>query len=204
MRKTPLALGVLVLFAGVVVFSRSNYSTSWPKNIILVREGDLPFGDWEISAQLNRSQKIIVVFPPPRQDELIPNGDAIFNVDVVDPTGGNTSFRVAFSPRGDVDMNVTGNEGGLSVPDPIEGIGGTTRYKGLYAVHVHAPEYLAQYYYPPNGTMLLLELYEVVEDRDYPYFSYLPVGIGLMAVGASLSVFAVKSSDRSGRRRRAK
>jgi len=198
MRKVPLALGVMLLFVGAVVFSESNRAVKLTPTVKTVAERlELPVGEWEISAYFNESERLLVDFPPPSQEEIIPNGDMIFEVCVVDPEGGNTSFRVAFSTRGDVNVNLTGNDGGLVVSEPVTEAIGTTQHRGSYTAKVHTDEYLAAYYYPPSGNLTWLHLNKVVERVNYPSIGYLPVGVGLIIGGAVLSGWGARSSRRS-------
>lgn len=198
MRRAPLALGVVLLFVGAVVFSESNRAVKLPPLVDTVAERlELPIGEWEVSANFNESERLLVDFPPPSQDEIIPNGDMIFEVYIFDPEGGNTSFRVAFSTRGDVDVNLTGNDGGLVISEPVTEAIGTTRYRGSYTAKVYTDEYLAAYYYPPSGNLTWLRLNRVVERVNYPSIGYLPVGVGLIIGGAVLSGWGARSSKRS-------
>ena len=198
MRTAPLALGVVLLFVGAVVFSESNRVVKLTPTVKTVAERlELPVGEWEISADFNESERLLVDFPPPSQEEIIPNGDMIFEVYVVDPEGGNTSFRVAFSRKGDVDVNLMGNDGGLVVVEPVTEAIGTTQHGGSYTAKVYTDEYLAAYYYPPSGDLPWLHLKKVVERVDHPSIGYLPVGVGLIIGGAVLSGWGARSSRRS-------
>jgi len=195
MRKTPLALGIIFLFIGIITFSISNTAIEkLPEHKRIERALNLPYGKWNISAQLNKSEKIFVLFSRPKL-EVIPDGLAIINVSIIDPKGGNTNFSVAFSQEGVEYINLTWNDNGLTVNDSVEGIGGTTLYTGNYTVQVYADEFFAKnYYYPPAGTLPALELYKVIEKKDYPYRILLPIAITLIFISIYLTVWSTKSS----------
>lgn len=196
MKKALLGLGIILLFIGIVTLSMSYSVEESEKNLLVKREEDLPVGEWRISARYNQSENLLVFFRPPKR-EGIPDSAAIIDVNITDPEGGNTTFRVVFWKNGDTDINLTSNDGGLAVPDPLEGVGGTTKYEGLYTVYAYT--YLPLYYYPPNGTLPSFELYKVVVERKYPYHGFLPVSVGLIAAGAILSIWGTKSSKKPSR-----
>lgn len=203
-RKSLIGLGIILLFVGVVISSEYNSAVEEPPEDKLVKEvNNLPVGKWEISAQFNKSEKLTVFFSTPDLENV--PAFTRFYASIVDPMGGRTNFTIDFSkkPSGlDVNFNVTSNDGGLIVDKPIEGIVGVTSYNGLYTVHIYT--LFTSLYYPPDGTLPSLDLYKVVKKTDYPYRNILPIGIGLILVGVSLSVWAAKYSSKSRKKRERK
>jgi len=194
-RKELLAFGAILVFVGVLVSSASTSSIE-KLDYPIVAEAE---GQWEVSADFNESEKLLVDFLPPKFGEYIfPNGDkAVVDVEIFDPDNNKTEFRITFYPRRYPDFELLSNDGGLTVNEPIEGVGGVTRLNGLYTARID--EFASIYY--DGGPPGHLSLHKEVVEREYPYRSVLPIGVALIVAGASLSVWA-KSSKRTQRLRK--
>jgi hypothetical protein len=203
MRKNILALGIILLFIGIITFSISFSAEKTEKNQLIKRKEDLPIGKWEISAQFNKGEKLLVFFSRVQEKNLIVDGTAIIDINITCPKGGNTTFRVMFTdtyhPYANITLKSKDNDNGLIVNYPLEGIGGIAEYDGLYKVYVYSYSYLEFNYFPPNGTLPWLELYKVIEEKNYPYLILLPVAIALIIAGVSLSIWAAKTPKRPSR-----
>ena len=195
MRKASLALGIVLVLVGIITCSASNSpmeKLDYPE-VKGAKEG------WEVSGHFNAGEKLLVLFPPPAWGEyIIPNGDkATVDVEIFDPDNNKTEFRITFYPRRYPDFELLSNDGGLTVNEPIEGVGGVTRLNGLYTARID--EFASIYY--DGGPPGHLSLHKEVVEREYPYRSVLPIGVALIVAGASLSVWA-KSSKRTQRLRK--
>lgn len=206
MRKNILALGIIFLFIGITTFPISFLPEKTEKNQLIERKEDLPLGKWEISAQFNKGEKLFVFFSRVEEKNMIIDGSAILDINITCPTGGNTTFRVMFTdtyrPYANITLRSKDNDSGLIVNYPLEGIGGIAEYDGVYKAYVYTYSYLAFNYFPPNGTLPWLELYKVIEEKNYPYLVILPAAIALIIAGVSLSIWATKTTKRPSRVKR--
>ncbi|TET62505.1 hypothetical protein E3J49_08115 [Candidatus Bathyarchaeota archaeon] len=212
MRNLHLSLGIIILFFGVIVFSVSNQFTE--TDFIEVegsRVENAPYGEWETSAQFAGGERLFVAFAMPNM-EFVPNGEqvsATIWVSIIDPEGGNTTLRVDFKNPSAPRLNVTleSKADGLTVGELRGGfygappdIGGVAKYAGNYTaiVYTFGIAMAEAYYYRPDGKLPRLAFWVFV--RTYPYGVFLPVGVVLIVGGASLSVWAAKTSKRPSRR----
>jgi hypothetical protein len=211
MKETVLGLGIIFLFAAVIVFPISIQSTKTPENHIEAQREFLVAPDWTISVQLNESEEMLVYFSRPNTGEQgpIPDGEdsiAYMFVDITDPHGGNTTFNISFTER-DFRRIVDHNDGGLIVKNPqsmeLGDIGGKTQYAGEYKVRVYTYSGLEIYYYPNGTTMRRLEISTVTIKTEYPYIAALPVSISLAVVGLVLVVWGARSPRRRTRTKKA-
>ena len=195
MRKVSLVLGFIILFIGIIVSSASNISRDNPREIQVGEQHG-----WGISGLFDEGDELFVRFPPPKH-EGVPDTYQIVRVDIFDPNKTKTRFELTFKKGVLDDINVSSLDGGLIVSEPPTGIGGITQYSGNYTAYID-PEAnpLANFYYP-NGPPTI-ELLKLVVEKEYPYSGFLPVGIALIAIGLSLTIWSMKSSK--GKRRRKK
>ena len=208
MKETVLGLGVILLFAGVIVLPLSIQQTTTPQNHLIAGRSDLIYPDWTLSAELNESDNMFVYFSRPNTGEQgpIPNGGAAYMfVNITDPVGGNTTFNITFT-RTSFTRVVDHNDGGLVIQNPqgmeLGDIGGKTRYGGEYRVRVYTYPGTVMPYYPNNATMVRLEIGTVTASVEYPYIAALPVSLSLVAVGLGLVVWGARSPKRRTRTRR--
>lgn len=205
MRKAVLVLGIILLFAGVILAAVSLQKEEKTRNRLIKSETKLPlqeevkWGKWQASAQFNKSEKMLVDFSPPT-GETLPDGEATFYINITDPQGGTTTFNLTlvkgvFSPT--LQLYLQSNDGGLTVENQPHQIGGTTKYEGQYTVDVYSWKgIIVNYYYPPNGTLGYIDLYEVIVERNYPNLIALPIGIAPIVIGAFLLVWGTRSKKR--------
>ncbi len=197
MGKASLAFGIIILFVGVLICSASNSSKENP--------GEIPVGiqnGWETSGYFDERNELLVWFTAPKKD-MVPDGWQVVVVDIFDPNGGKTRFVVSFKNGVFDHINVSSYDGGLIVSEPPTGVGGLTQCSGNYTACID-PEAnpLASLYYPQGPPKL--ELLKLVVEKEYPYRSFLPVGIVLIVVGISLSIWSRRSLKRKRRRREKK
>ncbi len=204
MRRSFLALGIILLFVGVITFSVSYTPDESEINETVDRKENLPIQKWRISGEFDKGERLFVVFSAVDPENAIVDSSAVVDVNITSPSGGNTTFRVLFTDTFRPDINISlkskDEDNGLVVSSPLEGIGGEAEYDGMYTAHVYA--YLPRLFYPPDGTLPWLELYRTVVERKYPYTAVLPVGIALIIAGVSLSIWAAGSSAHPSRSRK--
>jgi hypothetical protein len=197
-KRNFLGFGIILVFVGILLFSYFNTPPVEVERPTLLDEQPNSF---DVLAEFNQSQKLLVFFHAPRWDEYpIPDPDtAIVDVDVVDPYGNKTEFRVQFFKRDNPEISLRSNDtGGLEVSLPLEGIVGITKYAGEYSAHID--EKAAMFYNsaPPP----VLRLFAMSVKLEYPYIGFLFLGIGLMASGVAISVWSAQSSSRKTVKRR--
>ena len=222
MRKIPLSVGCIILFAGIIIFSSANYAIETPENQLAERVKDLPYGQWKISKQFDRGEKIFVAFAGPKLID-IPNGVpaiATIWINITDPTGGNTTLRADFrvnlvTKNPELNITLESESEGLIVDksklgtsnDSPENLGGETQHDGNYTAYVYTYGIaMARYYYPPNADLPRLDLWRIVLKKEYSFGNLLPVGVALIVGGAFLSIWAAstKQSYKSRRKYRQK
>lgn len=198
-KQNSLGLGIILLFVGVLLFSY--FFNTPPVEVERPTLLDEQYSSFDVSAEFNQSQELLVFFHAPRWDEYpIPDPDtAIVDVDILDPYGNKTEFRVQFSKRDNPEIWLRSNDtGGLEVSLPLEGIVGITKYAGEYRAHID--EKAAMFYNsaPPP----VLRIFTVSVELEYLYSGYLFLGVGLMASGVVVSVWSARSPDRKAVRKR--
>ena len=204
MKETFVGVGVLLLFAGIIVLPMSLQTARNEEPHLVADREFLVFPDWTVSSQLNQSEEFVIYFSPPGIEYIPePTGERYMFVDIADPHGGNTTFNVTFT-KTSFEVRLDSNDGGLEVdlpptPGPAD-IGGTTRYSGEYTVLVRPiVENVASLYYPNSSTMRRLEIYKVTEKIDYPNVWALPVAVSLAAIGIISIVWGARSPKRRAR-----
>jgi|GEM_PF-3976035 len=217
MRRTLLGFGIIILFAGLIIFSISNRFTETYESVSVEESDveDLPYGEWKTSAHFEKGETIYLAFSGPDL-AMVPNGDQISGtvmINITDPEGEDTTFRVDFKGSEPPEINITliSEAEGLEVDDspfgdfndsPV-GFGGVTSYEGDYSgcIYVFGPG-IAGFYYPPNATLPYMMFWKLVPIRTYPNSPLLPVGGIFIVAGLLLSVWAVRSSQQPRRGKR--
>jgi hypothetical protein len=99
MKTVALSLGVILIFAGVIVASISAQANEKTHNELVKEAEDLPSGEWIISGEFERGDRLVVYFTPPNRGDAgpVPAEPPEFRVYVYDPVGGNTTFNVTFT-----------------------------------------------------------------------------------------------------------
>ena len=208
MRRTPLSLGMIILLAGLIIFSISNEVTETYESVRVEesRAEDLPYGQWKTSTDFEKGEMIYLDFPPPTLD-MVPNGDQISGtvmINITGPEGGNATFRMdlkgTVGPR--INITLKSEAEDLEVDDSLFGdfndssvnVGGVTSLEGVYSacIYVFGPA-IAEFYYPPNAILPFMMFWRLVPIRTYPNSQLLPVGGALIVAALLLSFWAVRS-----------
>jgi len=190
-RKYVVAFGIILLFVGVVVSSASNSFNERTEQSVVAEE------QWKAAGYFDKDEKLVVYLSKPTP-EFFPDHTASINVSVVDPAGNKSVFLVEYQNGvGFVNVTLYSSSNGLIVDENILEVGGITTQSGNYTALVD--EQAAYLYVTAPPTITLIQ--ETVE-RDYPYRSILPVGIAIIVFGASLSIWAAKSSKEPRKKRR--
>lgn len=192
MRKRFLAFGIILLFVGILVFLSCNS----PTERTIVSQVAPPEKQWNVTAYFNKYEKMIVNLGVP--PEFHPDGLTNVTVTIVDPSGGKSVFLATYhsSTWGYIKYTLNSSDNGLDVDDPTTSIGGVCNYSGNYTVQVDE-----QFSYLYDGAPQISLSKEIVE-KEYPYRSILPVGIAIIIVGTSVSIWSAKSSKLAQRSRR--
>jgi hypothetical protein len=190
-KKPLIAIGIVLIFFGVIVASASNT----PKDKLpldqLIAGG---YTAWEVhGGPYDNGQELLVYFGNP--PETLP--DITFDVEIwPDGRYENKSVFLICYPQvlnsRTMQINLTSNEGGLAVSNQTQEIGGAVNYAGDYWANITTR--WAGWNPPPMPELRL----EVIE-QEYPYRYVLPIGAGLIAVGASCSILGATSIDRKSR-----
>lgn len=198
MNKAFVALGIILLFAGVIAASASTMATEKSE----VSPVDTASKAWEISGQYFKGEKLLFSFATPELDNPIPEYPLKIRVEVTGPQGSKTVFELEYKPTSLEDptrlylynITVTLNEDGLTVSDILtEKNGGIVPYDGNYLANITT----RRLWGPPQNLMLEKEVFH----NEYPYLFVLPIGVPLAVVGGSLSFLSVRSSKRKLRSR---
>ncbi len=198
MKRNPLGFGIILFFVGVILFSQFYTRPVEVERPTLLGEERNAL---DVSAVFNQSQKLLVLFPPPRWDEYpMPDPDtAVVDVDIYDPFENKTAFRIVFFKRATAEISLRSNDtGGLDVSFPLEGPVGITKYAGEYRAHIDEKARMWYDSKPPP----VLRLFVMSVELEYPYNPYVILGIGLMASGAVVSVWSARSPPRKPVKRR--
>ena len=187
-----MAFGFILAFAGIITASISVQVRENKQSFLVQEHKD----SWGTTGYFEKDDKLIFTFnPTPLEEELNPFPDgqtATVNVEIVNPYGNKTVFKIVFSRVGEnlapPEFSVVSNEGSLIVSEPLEEVGGFVRYAGDYLANI-----TSRYNWGPPRTV---QLYGEIVEKEYPYLFILPVGITLISVGGSLSVWGAKRSKR--------
>ena len=191
MRKYVVAFGIILMFAGVIVSSACN---SFEER---TEQSDVAEGLWEASGYFDSGEKLVVYLSQPTI-EFFPDHTATINVSVVDPAGNKSVFLIEYDKNyGFVNITLDSISNGLIVDEDSVDLGGIANLSGNYAAVVAEQ---ASFLYGETGPTV--DLYKETVERDYPYRSMLPVGVVLIVFGASLSIWAAKSSKEPRKKRR--
>jgi len=188
MSKVFVVLGIILLFAGVIVASASTMATETPNEFTVSSAIDA----WEVSGLFDKNEKLLVSFTKPDLDKVtVIDTYLVLRVEVTGPQGSKTVFRLEFR-RGFggetmlYNLTVILNEDGLTTTDPWE-VGGIVPYNGTYIANITTRKLG---WGPPDSIVLDKEVFH----REYPYLFVLPIGISIAAAGSSLLYFSVRSS----------
>jgi hypothetical protein len=184
-RKTELAIGILLMLVGVIVSSWSNLSS------VTVSSGNqivLPRGlnQWSLTCSFNKGEKIFFEFPEPTEGPMLLGG---FNVSIVaDSVGNETVFYYDVLGSGEYNVSVIKNDGALEVDEGSTILGGVTNYAGNYTAYISQ---IATLWY--KGPPSILTFYRVIEEEqvEFPHRNILPLGLAVFLIGLGLSVWAV-------------
>ena len=214
MRRTLLGLGIIILFAGLIVFSISNRFTETYESVCIEESiaEDLPYGEWKTSAHFEKGERFILTFPGPKLEGVPNHVELVLNI--TDPEGGNTTLKIDFRMKTagpELNITVKSKSENLEIDDSDfgdfndspEDFGGLVLLDGYYSAFLHAyGRSVAEYYYPPNATLPHMEFWKYATIRTYPYSQLLPVGGRLIIAALLLSVWAVRSSQQTRRSKR--
>lgn len=194
MRKTLLALGIILAFIGVLVSSISSSPTEKPKELPVQPQEK----QWNITGYFHENEKLIVDLGVPTA-EFIPNGKVNVTVTIVDPTRETSVFLVTYYHQYKIFTNyiLNSSSNALHVDEPPAFVGGVVQREGNYTAQVDTNE--ASWLYPDAPHLGLKK--EILES-SYPYRNLLPLGVALMIGGASLSTWAARYSKSTRRARR--
>lgn len=195
MRKALVALGIVLVFAGVIVASVSVTATEKPPYTTTITTAQ---NQWEVGpGRFKKGEKLLVYFFPPPDLERYPDPSAKISVEITGPRGGKTVFLVNFSRQFGKsvppEFYLISNEDGLTVSNPPNELGGFVRYTGDYWANITT----RRLWDVPRTLELSLE----IVDKEHPYLFVLPMGIALIVVGGCLSIWGAKSSKRRVRSR---
>jgi len=201
MRKDLVAFGIILMFAGVIVVSISTNPVERSERAIVA---EAPVNNrWEVSAPFNKGEKLSVEFTPPNLDEVIVFDHTLkLVVEISSSQAGKTVFEIEFKKIGDktVLSNITlvSKDDGLKVSDPPIEVGGIVPFTDNYLANITTRKN-ARYTSPGKGEYWVPENLRLVKEvayKEYPYLFVLPIGILLIAVGGSLSLWGSRRSSK--------
>jgi len=199
LRKAFVALGIIIVFAGVIAVSASTMRTEKSERFTVATA---PLNSWEVSGRFDEGDILSVEFNPPDLNELlVPEPTLKLLVEVTDSQGGKTVFELEFkqgSSGNTVLYNVTvvSKEDGLTVSDPPTEVGGVVSYTDDYLANITTRK-MARYivrreeeYWSPRNLALVKEMVY----KEYPYLLVLLIGVVLVVVGVSLLFLGLRRS----------
>jgi len=194
MRKTPLALGIILVFTGVLVSSISTSPTEKSKELVVQPQEK----QWNITGYFYVNEKLIVDLGVPTA-EFIPDGKVNFTVTIGDPTGETSVFLLTYYHEYQIFTKyiLESSSNALYVDEPPTFVGGIVQSEGNYTAQVDTNE--ASWLYPDAPQLGLKK--EILE-RSYPYRNFLPLGVVLIIGGTFLSIWATRFSKSTRRARR--
>jgi len=210
MKKWLLALGANVLLIGLLVSSYSNVPEDRIEHVCINKV----LNDWEVSGNFSENEKLLVFLAPNMSwawyaDEPYDNfytGFFTVKINVTDPLKRVTEFKVIFrATTGQIEPSLSiwafeliSNQGALVVEanpgETLHEIGGSTKVNGTYIASVGKGAF-----YPPRQ----LSLYKETLRKEYPRSFLLPIGIGIIVAGLSLSASSMIISKRRVKRKKA-
>jgi hypothetical protein len=200
-RKAILGIGLLLLFTGIIISLAYNFQVEKVKATPGEQAG-LSVYKYNVTGFFNAKtfsngklvymEKLYLELPPTKEYFTpIP-----FNVSIYAPDGSETVFRVNII--GDpqfyyYEWTLLKNDGGLEVEiigGEAASLGGNVTQTGNYTAQL---DIAAKFIYgdPPSRLILFKEIWEFY--IDYPYRSFLPVGVVLIFAGVGLSIFAMRT-----------
>ncbi|MEM2146418.1 MAG: hypothetical protein QW279_13735 [Candidatus Jordarchaeaceae archaeon] len=205
MKRQLIAIGIIIIICGTVISAISEIAI---ENIQEEIEGgpletrNLPLEQCYLAGNFSEKEKIIVKFTPRTYEEwktffMIDHGDIIMEIDVIPPSGNETTFRVTIiavtvesvTRIAIANISVV-KEGDLIVENPLTEIKGTIPYNGTYIARIKiitatTPSYLT-----------LIKGKPFIEK---PYKAFLPLGIitilaGVLIIGYAKRIKKVKKA----------
>lgn len=198
MRKSFVAFGIVLLFVGAIVASASTTLLAEEKSHFSTRASVKD--SWEVGPALyKRNEKLIVDFLPPNPKyDIIPDYPVKIIFEITSSHGSKTIFEAkckeglegGLAPP---DISVVLSEDGLIVSGYQVEVGGIVSHTGNYTANITS-RHMGTWH--PKTLALKVEIVE----KEYPYFFVLPIGVALIVVGGSLSVWGAISSTRTQKR----
>lgn len=196
MRRVLLALGIILLFVGIILASYSRYPIEKWKE----RSCNRAEQQWEASENLSKSERIIVAVVPSEgwtewAYEIHPHGFKV-NVSIIieDPLGEEAEFIIFYEPPppgykqdhpGPLPIFLSNppfklvKTGSLIVEEPLQFVGGIVTRNGTYRVKV-IPTWWT--WGPPKYIEIHVEILEKVN----PYAYFLSIGVCLCFLGVAM------------------
>lgn len=191
-RKRLFALGIIFIFAGIIVSSYSNRSVE-------VKSVNTPsvctvYGKWNITGYFDKDDRLFLDIPSPKPGFFgVQYGS--FNISIVAQNGEKTVFLYDFSD-GSVKVHVISNEGSLIVnkSSTLIYVTGVTAFSGNYTAYVDRSAMILYGGKPPE----YLTLRKVIEEItvEHPYSNFLPIGLSLIFSGVALLILSFRKSAR--------
>lgn len=196
-----LAFGLILICIGLILMSTSNFT----QEKTTLESGASTNDAWNISDTFKRNDRMVVIFREANDwyEGFFETEEGIavlyVYIHIFDPQNNETRFRVTLTPSQpgypgllilDISVTITAGLDTSSVKNAktglIMGIGGIVQYNGIYRVQVDV--------YPPRqNPPYKLELYKEKIETQYPYALLLPGGATIGVVGATISLFGLKS-----------
>ena len=188
LKKLLLACGAILLLSGMLLILSS------PKRSVQETEKletiNYEVDSWEVSADLNTGDKIVVDFTPALwerhdQSDDIPYPYKIVRIEIVSPKNETTVFEITLTyPPQTVVARVSNitlvDRGGLSVTNPITKVGGDVMYQGRYTARIPAEYGL---WPPEQDPPSWIALRKEIVERGYTFDFLLPVGVAFSVIG---------------------
>lgn len=214
MKKLPLALGLLLMFIGVIVTSSYNSSMA---NQGLKTEAQVN-EDWSISANFIPGDNMTLLIAWSAITYGEDWGELPVNVTITANSKDTTVITVYFlaNPDSPIDqefgrqqlyvarLELLSNEGdSLEVGDPPFQIGGVAKQGGVFDFRVHPPPDSFPWAgtpkpNPPTSLLLL----KVVITSTYPYRTFLPVGVTTGILGGVIILVSRHRENRGAVRKK--
>jgi len=186
-------LGIILIFAGIIVSSYSNMAFEVKT---VQTPGVTVYNKWNVTRYFTKGETLILDIPPPKPNLFggVPYGG--FNISIVAQNGKETVFWYEFSD-GTVKVKVKSNDGALIVNESssMMYVTGVTAFSGNYTAYVDKSAMVFYNRGPPS----YLTLKSMIEKTslEYPYRDLLPVGILIMAFGSILIFLSFREPKRA-------
>lgn len=215
MLKWPLAFGIILLFAGVILVSSSRMPILRVTYNVVIKDNKV----WELSNTFNNSDIMVVDFSPGvdwwRLFVKAPTMDyqEHVNFTIVGPSGYKTVFNVSigtipprwgYTPESPEetpvivrDIQLLSQDGDdLELREPPE-IGGIVKQDGKYSVKLEPNVYWDSTHTTnttcPKTPPEELRFNKEIRENIYPFTFLFPIGAPLSVFGVAMSIWGVKS-----------